>query len=49
LNQLPNRWISFLYHEAYIRQVKAAKNPNGPEAKELQGQAMANLLAGHMM
>jgi hypothetical protein len=29
-----------------MRNLKAAKNPDGPEAKQIQGQAMADALMG---
>lgn len=48
LNNLPFRWISYFYHESYITNLKASKNPEGPEAKQLQGQAMAEALTGGM-
>lgn len=43
---LPNRYSHHFYREAYLLNFKASKNPNGPEAKQLQGEAMASALTG---
>jgi len=46
MSNLPNRYSHQLYREAYLLQFKAAKNPKGPEAKQLEGEAMAEALTG---
>ena len=43
---LPNRYSHHFYYDNYMRSLKAEKNPNGPEAKQLQGDAMIAALTG---
>ena len=45
---LPNRCIHHFYAENYRRSIAAQKNPEGPEAKELEAQAMAAAFTGQI-
>ena len=45
---LPNAYIHHFYAENYRRSVAAQKNPNGPEAKELEAEAMAAAFTGQI-
>ena len=44
--QLPNRYSHHLYRDSYLQSLKAMQNPEGPEAKEIQGKAMMAALTG---
>ena len=43
---LPNRYLHYLWRESINRSIEAQKNPNGPAAKEMQNQALADALTG---
>jgi len=43
---LPNRYSHHLYRDNYVQSLAALKNPDGPEAKAIQGQALASALTG---
>jgi len=45
---LPNKYSHQLYYENYKRFIAAQKNPDGPEAKEIQAQSMAAAFAGQL-
>jgi hypothetical protein len=46
LINLPNRLIHYLWRESVNRSIEAQKNPDGPAAKEMQNQALADALTG---
>ena len=46
MTQLPNRYSHHLYRDNYIQSLKALQNPNGPEAKKIENQAMVDALTG---
>ena len=43
---LPNRYSHHLYRDNYVQSLKALKDPNGPEAKKIEGEAMVSALTG---
>ena len=43
---LPPRYSHPLYRDSYVQSLKAMKNPNGPEAKKMEGEAMVSALTG---
>jgi hypothetical protein len=46
MTQLPNRYSHHLYRDNYIQSLRALQNPNGPEAKKIENQAMVDALTG---
>jgi hypothetical protein len=46
LLNMPNRYMYWLRHAAYIRNLKAQKDPNGPEAKELKDESLMAAFSG---
>ena len=46
---LPNRYSHHLYRDNYVQSLKALKDPNGPEAKKIEGEAMVSALTGGVM
>jgi hypothetical protein len=46
LSNLPNRYSHHLYRDSYVQSLAAMKDPNGPEAKKMQGEALASVLTG---
>ena len=47
LASLPNRFIHTLYYNAIYKDMQAEKNPKGPEAQEIQAEAMSDQLMGN--
>ena len=45
LEQLPVRYMHFLFRSQYIKNEKIKANPNGPEAKQEQAEATTRQLA----
>ena len=45
---LPNRLTHYIWRESINRSIEAQKNPNGPAAKEMQNQALADALTGQV-
>ena len=43
---LPNRYSHHWYRDSYLQSLKALKDPDGPEAKKLEGEALASALTG---
>lgn len=43
---LPNRYSHHLYRDNYLQSLKAIQNPEGPEAKKIQGEALTSALTG---
>lgn len=43
---LPNRYSHHLYRDNYLQSLAAMKNPEGPEAKKMQNDALASALTG---
>lgn len=46
LMNLPNRYMHTYFADGLRKIQAASENPEGPEAKELQGQALADQLTG---
>ena len=44
--ELPNRYSHTFYKFSYERAIAAANNPEGPEAKEMEGRAMMDAMSG---
>lgn len=49
LSNLPNRYSHHFYRDNYVQSLAALKNPEGPEAKKMQGEALASALTGGAM
>ena len=43
---LPNRYSHHLYRDSCLQGLKAMQNPEGPEAKKMQGEALVSVLTG---
>ena len=46
LANLPNRYIHHYYRENYKKWLEIQKNPNGPQAKQAQEEALVSELTG---
>lgn len=44
--ELPNRVTHYYYHRAVELDMKSKLNPKGPEAKQMEGDAIADQLTG---
>ena len=49
LANLPNRYSHHLYRDNYVQSLKALQNPNGPEAKKIENEAMVSAFTGGAM
>ena len=45
---LPNKYIHHFYKESVKRRIAAEKNPEGPEAKEMEAEAMVQAFTGQI-
>lgn len=44
--ELPNRYMHYYFYQNYKRGLAIEKDPNGPEAKALQGEQIGAALTG---
>ena len=46
MSELPNRYMHYYFYQNYKRGLAIEKDPNGPEAKALQGEQIGVALTG---